>query len=87
MLPSTDMQRSDRVGAALAQVAHEVTNVERLRPTVVPPSTQAGDQLARTMRLVKAARFNAAERLERKQAVSLFTQSMVALYFVGLAVW
>jgi hypothetical protein len=39
------------------------------------------------MRLVKAARFNAATRLEQKQAASLFTQSMVALYFVGLAVW
>lgn len=46
-----------------------------------------GEQLAETMRLVKAARFNAAERLERKATVSLFTQSTVALYFVGLAVW
>lgn len=45
------------------------------------------DGLVRTMRLVKAARFNAAERLERKATVSLFTQSTVALYFVGLAVW
>ncbi len=49
--------------------------------------TRAADQLAQTMRIVKAARFNAADRLETKQAVSLFTQSMVALYFVGLAVW
>lgn len=57
-----------------------------LRPTLYP-DTQAADQLAATMRLVKAARFNAAERLESKQAASLFTQSMVALYFVGLAVW
>ncbi len=46
-----------------------------------------GERLAATMRLVKAARFNAAERLERKATVSLFTQSTVALYFVGLAVW
>jgi hypothetical protein len=45
------------------------------------------ERLASTMRLVKAARFNAAERLERKATVSLFTQSTVALYFVGLAVW
>ena len=51
------------------------------------PDTRAADQLAATMRIVKAARFNAAERLERKQAASLFTQSMVALYFVGLSVW
>jgi len=48
---------------------------------------QAASQLAATMRLVKSARFNAAERLEHKQAVSLFTQTMVALYFIGLAVW
>lgn len=52
-----------------------------------PGDTSAADQLASTMRLVKAARFTAATRLERKQAASLFTQSMVALYFVGLAVW
>jgi SMODS and SLOG-associating 2TM effector domain family 5 len=51
------------------------------------PYTQAADHLAETMRLVKAARFNAAGRLETKQAASLFTQSIVALYFVGLAVW
>ena len=51
------------------------------------PETTAADQLAATMRLVKSARFNAAERLERKQAVSLFTQTIVALYFIGLAVW
>jgi hypothetical protein len=51
------------------------------------PDTRAADSLAATMRLVKAARFNAADRLELKQTVSLFTQSTVALYFVGLAVW
>jgi hypothetical protein len=39
------------------------------------------------MHTVKAARFNAAERFERKQAVSLFAMSMVSLYFVGLSVW
>ena len=39
------------------------------------------------MRTVKAARFNAAERLERKHALSLFAMSMVSLYFVGLSVW
>ncbi len=49
--------------------------------------TRAADELAAKMRLVKAARFNAAARLENKQAASLFTQSMVALYFVGLSVW
>lgn len=50
-------------------------------------ASREAERLAATMRLVKAARFNAAERLERKATVSLFTQSTVALYFVGLAVW
>lgn len=58
-----------------------------LRVVPVLPDARAAEQLANMMRIVKAARFNAAERLETKQSVSLFTQSMVALYFVGLAVW
>jgi hypothetical protein len=45
------------------------------------------DQLVRTMQMVKAARFNAAERLERKQLVSVVALSVVSLYFVGLSVW
>lgn len=44
-------------------------------------------QLLHAMRTVKAARFAAAERLERKNTVSLFALSMVSLYFVGLSVW
>jgi hypothetical protein len=47
----------------------------------------AAEQLMRTMRMVKAARFNAAERLERKQLISVFSLSTVSLYFVGLSVW
>ena len=39
------------------------------------------------MQTVKAARFNAAERLERKNVISVFAMSMVSLYFVGLSVW
>jgi len=45
------------------------------------------DQLVRTMRTVKAARFNAAERLELKHLVSVVALSVVSLYFVGLSVW
>jgi hypothetical protein len=45
------------------------------------------EQLARTMQIVKAARFNAAERLERKQLASQVALSVVSLYFVGLSVW
>jgi hypothetical protein len=45
------------------------------------------EQLVRTMFTVKAARFNAAERLERKHLVSVVALSVVSLYFVGLSVW
>jgi hypothetical protein len=44
-------------------------------------------QLLRAMHTVKAARFNAAERLERKHLVSVIALSIVSLYFVGLSVW
>jgi hypothetical protein len=44
-------------------------------------------QLLAAMHTVKAARFNAAERFERKHTLSLFALSMVSLYFVGLSVW
>src|SRR5262245_46322359 len=45
------------------------------------------EQLVRTMQIVKAARFNAAERLEGKQLASQVALSVVSLYFVGLSVW
>jgi hypothetical protein len=51
------------------------------------PDMRAADQLLQAMHTVKASRFNAAERYERKQAMSLFAMSMVSLYFVGLSVW
>ncbi len=53
----------------------------------IPRDTQLASQLAATMKIVKSARFNAAERLESKQKVSLATQSIVALYFIGVAVF
>lgn len=87
MIPVPDRSRSQRGSAIVAPAPREAVPAERMRLAVVPPDTRAADQLVHTMRLVKAARFNAATRLERKQAVSLFTQSMVALYFVGLAVF
>lgn len=87
MLGTAETQRTHRGNGSLAQVPREAAPAERTRFAVVPPDTRAADQLANTMRLVKGARFNAATRLEQKAAVSLFTQSMVALYFVGLAVW
>jgi hypothetical protein len=54
---------------------------------VLAPMAGPADPLLRAMRTVKAARFNAAERFERKNMLSLFAMSMVSLYFVGLSVW
>ena len=51
------------------------------------PALSPADQLLSAMRTVKAARFNAAERLERKNTLSMFSMSIVSLYFVGLSVW
>lgn len=48
---------------------------------------RAVSQLLSAMHTVKAARFNAADRFERKHALSLFAMSMVSLYFVGLSIW
>jgi hypothetical protein len=72
---------------------HVVSSIEDiLVPRAVPvrvPSVDARpfEQLLAAMHTVKSARFNAAERLERKHALSLFSMSMVSLYFVGLSVW
>jgi hypothetical protein len=59
----------------------------RVRPPGSPTAASPADQLLRAMQTVKAARFNAAERLERKHLVSVVALSVVSLYFVGLAVW
>jgi hypothetical protein len=57
-------------------------------PVAGPSADQRpAQQLLAAMRTVKAARFNAAERFERKHTLSLFALSMVSLYFVGLSVW
>jgi len=61
----------------------------RRRPAAGAPAPTLSpvEQLVRTMQTVKAARFCAAERLERKQLVSVVSLSIVSLYFVGLSVW
>jgi hypothetical protein len=61
--------------------------VRRRPPMDATAPVSPVEQLTRTMRTVKAARFNAAERLERKQLVSVVALSIVSLYFVGLSVW
>ena len=72
---------------SLDERRHSLGTVSQAPPPPNPAVAREAERLAETMRIVKAARFNAAERLERKATVSLFTQSTVALYFVGLAVW
>jgi hypothetical protein len=47
----------------------------------------AAQRLLHAMQTVKAARFTAAERFERKHTLAMFAMSMVSLYFVGLSVW
>jgi hypothetical protein len=79
---STQVRTSPRILAL-----EDATRRRRPPPmggTAGPPSV---DQLVRTMHTLKAARFNAAERLERKQLVSVVALSVVSLYFVGLSVW
>src|SRR5215831_11157655 len=61
--------------------------MRRASRMVSPPDIHYADQLLLTMRTVKIARFNAAERLEWKNMLSLFTMSMASLYFVGLSIW
>jgi hypothetical protein len=79
----------------LQAFAPQAQRVVRLGDAMARPRSAAGgaaavspvEQLVRTMQTVKAARFNAAERLERKQLVSVVALSIVSLYFVGLSVW
>jgi hypothetical protein len=76
-----------------AITSHVVSSIQdamaarRLSGTAGGADPRAAEQLLAAMRTVKAARFSAAERLERKHALSLFAMSMVSLYFVGLSVW
>jgi SMODS and SLOG-associating 2TM effector domain family 5 len=68
-----------------------ITNsVAASKQTALPgmrSDSHAADKLVAKFLLVKSARFNAAARLERKQTVSLATQSIVALYFIGVSVF
>jgi hypothetical protein len=69
------------------QVVASIEQALAGRRSGTDPHARPAEQLLAAMRTVKAARFNAAERLERKHTLSLFSMSMVAMYFVGLSVW
>jgi hypothetical protein len=84
------MASSDRQHGITPRVVSSIEDAIAARRTpadhgAVDP--RAVEQLLTAMRTIKAARFSAAERLERKHALSLFAMSMVSLYFVGLSVW
>ena len=84
------MALSDRQHAITPRVVSSIADAVAARRMPAGASgmdPRAAEQLLAAMHTVKAARFNAAERLERKHALSLFAMSMVSLYFVGLSVW
>lgn len=82
------MPKPDPEAHATQDVFTLADAVTRRRPAVGSAAPISPiDQLVRTMQTVKAARFSAAERLERKQLVSVVALSIVSLYFVGLSVW
>ena len=76
-----------RVTARVVSSIEEALALRRATSGTGAGDPRAAEQLLQAMRTVKSARFNAAERLERKNSVSLFAMSMVSLYFVGLSVW
>jgi SMODS and SLOG-associating 2TM effector domain family 5 len=86
-LGTTNIYAVDFGHAAEGLAADAQTAVPAVAQPNVSKCAKAADQLAARMRVVKSARFNAAERLERKQKISIFTQATVALYFIGVAVF
>jgi hypothetical protein len=80
-----DRQRA--VAPHLVAPIAEAMAARRIANGLDTADARAAAQLLAAMHTVKAARFNAADRLERKHTLSQFALSMVSLYFVGLAVW
>src|SRR5262245_22706305 len=76
-----------RLAPRLVTSIEEAMAARRAPKLFANPAMSPADQLLSAMRTVKAARFNAAERLERKNTLSMFSMSIVSLYFVGLSVW
>ena len=76
-----------RLAPRVVTSIEEAMAARRAPKLFASPAVTPADQLLSAMRTVKAARFNAAERLERKNTLSVFSMSIVSLYFVGLSVW
>ena len=84
-MPHPDRQHT--VAPRVVASIEEALAARRAPNAIEAANARAAAQLIGAMHTVKAARFNAAERLERKHTLSLFSMSMVSLYFVGLSVW
>jgi SMODS and SLOG-associating 2TM effector domain family 5 len=84
-MPNPDQQ--PRLSPRLVSSIEQAVATRRLPNGHTRPGLGPAEQLLHAMHTVKAARFNAAERLERKHLISVFALSMVSLYFVGLSVW
>ena len=82
-----DMSETRPIGPRVISSIEEAMVARRAPKALSAPETRAAEQLLHAMRTVKAARFCASDRFERKQTLSLFTMSTVSLYFVGLSVW
>jgi hypothetical protein len=76
-----------RLSPRLVSSIEEAVAIRRLPQGLGRLAPCPADQLIQAMQTVKAARFNAAARLERKHLVSVFALSTVSLYFVGLSMW
>jgi hypothetical protein len=82
----SDTSSQARISPQVVSSLEEAMARRRLQHPAARHANPA-EQLLHAMHTVKAARFNAAARLEHKHALSIFALSMVSLYFVGLSVW
>jgi hypothetical protein len=82
-----DPAAQPRISPRIVSSIEDAMAARRRAKEQARPGFSPAEQLLRAMHTVKAARFTAAERLERKHLVSVFALSTVSLYFVGLSVW
>ena len=83
----SDLNTQPRITPRIVSSIEHAMAARRGPPGSGRPEASPADQLLHAMHTVKSARFTAAERLERKNLMSVFALSMVSLYFVGLSVW
>ncbi|KAB2914842.1 MAG: SLATT domain-containing protein [Hyphomicrobiaceae bacterium] len=84
---SEPQRPAPRIGPRVISSIEEAMVARRGPRVLTAGDTRPVDQLLHAMRTVKAARFSAASRFERKHTLSQFAMAIVSLYFVGLSVW